>query len=72
MGKELYSISCAICLILVFIFYRRTKKGVDPSYKRDLFMRVMFSVMLYLGSDIAWGVIYAELLPIPIFLQKLI
>lgn len=72
MGKEIYSIISAVCLIFVFIFYRRTKKGVDPSYKRDLFMSVMFAVMLYLGSDIAWGVIYADLLPIPVLMQKLI
>jgi len=72
MDKSIYSIISTICLLFVFIFYKRTQKGVESSYKRDLFLKVMFAVMLYLISDILWGVIYAELLPIPIILQKCI
>ena len=72
MEKAIYSIVSGICIFFVYRFYVRTKKGIEPSYKRDLFMGVMKVVLFYLTSDMLWGVIYAELIPTTPLFEKII
>lgn len=72
MDKALYSIVSGICVFFVYIFYVRTRKGVEPSYKRDLYMNVMKAVILYLTADMFWGIIYARLIPTTPMFEKLV
>ena len=72
MDKSMYSVVSAICIFFVYAFYVRTKKGIEPSYKRDLFLRVVKVVLFYLTSDMFWGLIYADLIPTTLLFEKLI
>ncbi len=72
MDKAMYSIISGICVFFVYIFYKRTKKGVEPSYKRDLFMNVMRAVLIYLAADMCWGIIFADLIPTTVIVEKII
>ena len=72
MLKELYSIISGLCLLLVFVLYTRMITKVARSEKRDNYIHIITIGMIYLTGDVLWGIIYADLLPIPIFLQKVI
>lgn len=72
MATGTYSIVSGICLLTVFVLYMRIKMGVERSEKRDLYVDIMLMGMVYLAGDILWGVIYDDLIPIPIILQKFI
>ena len=70
--QGLYSIVSGLCLLLVFILYLRMMSSVARSEKRDIYVSIMIAGMIYLATDVLWGVIYDSLLPIPIPVQKLI
>lgn len=72
MGTGAYSIVAGICLLLIFILYMRMMSGVARSEKRDIYVSIMTIGMIYLGLDVLWGVIYDNLLPIPIPVQEVI
>ena len=72
MGTGIYSLVAGICLLLTFILYLRMISGVVRSEKRDIYVGIMTIGMLYLGLDMLWGVIYDDLLPIPIVMQEVI
>ena len=72
MGVGLYSIVCGLCFLVILILYTRMITGVERSEKRDNYVRILTVGMLYLALDVLWGVIYDDLLPIPILLQKII
>lgn len=46
--------------------------GVDRSEKRDHYVNIMVIGMIYLALDVVWGIIYDNLLPVPIVLQPAI
>ncbi len=68
----IYSLVSGICLIVIFILYMRMLKGVERSEKRDIYTNVLIVGMIYLLLDMMWGVIYDELVPIPLSMQKII
>ena len=70
--QGLYSIVSGLCLLLVFILYLRMMSSVARSEKRDIYVSIMIAGMIYLATDVLWGVIYDSLLPIPSPVQKLI
>lgn len=70
--QGLYSIVSGLCLLLMFILYLRMITGVVRSEKRDIYVAIMIVGMVYLVTDVLWGVIYDNLLPIPIPMQRLI
>ena len=72
MGRALYSIVSGLCLLLVFVLYTRMVTKVARSEKRDNYVDIMTIGMLYIAIDVIWGMIYGDLLPIPIWLQKII
>lgn len=67
-----YSIVSGLCLLLVFVLYVRMMTSVARSEKRDIYVGIMIVGMIYLATDVLWGVIYDDLLPIPISVQRLI
>ena len=72
METGLYSLICGLCLLVMFILYLRMFKGVERSEKRDIYISIMTAGMAYLALDMMWGIIYDELIPIPLMLQKVI
>ena len=46
--------------------------SVVRSEKRDIYVGIMIVGMIYLVTDVLWGVIYDNILPIPIPMQRLI
>jgi len=72
MGTGLYSIVSGLCLLLVFVLYTRMVTRVVRTEKRDVYVDIMTIGMIYLATDVLWGVIYDDLLPIPISLQRMI
>jgi len=72
METGLYSLICGLCLLVMFILYLRMLKGVERSEKRDIYISLMTAGMAYLALDMMWGIIYDELIPIPLMLQKVI
>ncbi len=70
--QGLYSIVSGLCLLLMFILYLRMITGVVRSEKRDIYVGIMIVGMVYLVTDVLWGVIYDSLLPIPVPMQRLI
>jgi len=72
MGSGLYSIVTGLCLLLVVILYVRISKGMERGEKKDIYIDILIIGMLYLASDMCWGVLYDELLPVPLFIQELI
>ena len=72
MGTGLYSIVSGLCLLLVFVLYTRMITRIVRTEKRDVYVDIMTIGMIYLLTDVLWGVIYDSLLPIPISLQRII
>lgn len=72
MGTGIYSIVAGLCLLLTFVLYLRMIDSVERNEKRDIYVSIMTIGMIYLGLDVAWGIIYDSLLPIPIQMQELI
>ncbi len=72
MTKSFYSIVSGLCVLLVFVLYTRMVTKVERSEKRDNYVDIMTISMIYLALDVLWGVIYADLLPMPVFIQKVI
>lgn len=72
MGAGTYSLVAGLCLVLTFVLYLRMISGVVRSEKRDIYVSIMTIGMIYLGLDVLWGVIYDNLLPIPIPAQEII
>lgn len=68
----LYSVVSGICLFVVFVLYMRIITGVARSEKRDLYVDTMIISMIYLVTDVIWGIIYDNLMPIPISLHPII
>ena len=68
----LYSVVSGICLFVVFILYMRIITGMARSEKRDLYVDILIIGMIYLATDMVWGIIYDDLLPIPIALHPII
>lgn len=67
-----YSIISGLCLLVMFILYMRIKTGVESSEKRDMYINILVVGMIYLAGDVAWGIIFDDLLPIPKALQLVI
>ncbi|MBQ3558592.1 MAG: response regulator [Agathobacter sp.] len=72
MGTGLYSLVAGLCFLLTFVLYLRMISSVVRSEKRDIYVGIMIVGMVYLGLDVLWGVIYDNLLPIPIPIQEII
>ena len=72
MAKALYNVVSGLCLLLVIVLYTRMVGKVSRSETRDNYLKIITISIIYLTGDVLWGIIYADLLPIPIFLQKLI
>ncbi len=72
MGTGLYSLVAGLCLLMTVVLYMRMISSVVRSEKRDIYVSIMTIGMFYLGLDMLWGVIYDDLLPIPILMQKII
>ena len=68
----LYSVVSGICLLVVFVLYMRIITGMARSEKRDLYVDIMVIGIIYLATDVVWGIIYDSLLPIPMVLQPII
>ncbi len=72
MGAGLYSVVAGMCLLLTFVLYLRMVSSVVRSEKRDIYVGIMTIGMIYLGLDVLWGVIYDNLIPIPVSIQEII
>ena len=72
MVEGMYSLISSFCLLAMLVLYLRMRAGVEQSEKRDIYMHIMIVGMLYLAMDVLWGVIYDDLLTIPLTMQKLI
>ena len=72
MVEGMYSLISSFCLLAMLVLYLRMRAGVEQSEKRDIYMHIMIVGMLYLAMDVMWGVIYDDLLTIPLTMQKLI
>ena len=70
--QGLYSIVSGLCLLLMLVLYLRMMTSVARSEKRDIYVGIMIMGMVYLATDVLWGIIYDSLLPIPIPVQKVI
>lgn len=70
--RGLYSIVSGLCLLLMFMLYLRMTTSVARSQKRDIYVKLLFVGMMYLLTDVLWGVIYDSLIPISVFGQQLI
>ena len=68
----LYSVVSGICLLVVFVLYMRIITGMPRSEKRDLYVDILVIGIIYLATDVVWGIIYDSLLPIPIVLHPII
>lgn len=68
----LYSSVSGLCLLVVFVLYMRIITGMARSEKRDLYVDIMIIGMIYLATDVVWGIIYDDLLPIPLSLHPII
>ncbi len=67
-----YSLISGLCLMLMLILYMRMVTGVERTERRDHYIGLILVGMLYLGLDVLWGVIYDDLLPIPVAVQRFI
>lgn len=67
-----YSIISAFCLVVMFLLYIQTITHVTKNQNRDMYINIMVTGMIYTITDILWGIIYNDLLPIPIPAQKII
>lgn len=72
MENMLYSVVSGLCLLVMVVLYVRIITGVARSKKRDLYVDIMIIGMIYLATDVLWGVIYDDLLPIPVAMQRII
>jgi len=72
MGNMLYSVVSGICLLVTFVLYVRIITGMARSEKRDLYVDIMMIGMIYLGLDVIWGIIYDNLLPVPLSVQPIV
>lgn len=72
MGTGLYSLVAGLCFLLTFVLYLRMVGSVVRSEKRDIYVGIMIVGMFYLVLDVLWGVIYDNLLPIPVPIQEII
>ena len=72
MGTGTYSLVCILCLFMMFILYLRMMKGVERSEKRDIYVNILTVGMAYLALDTMWGIIYDDLIPMPLMLEKVI
>ncbi|MBR2045902.1 MAG: hypothetical protein IJ958_07200 [Agathobacter sp.] len=70
--QGLYSIVSGLCLLLMFVLYLRMMTSVARSEKRDIYVGILIVGMVYLATDVLWGVIYDSLLPIPVPIQRLV
>ncbi len=70
--QGLYSIVSGLCLLLMVVLYLRMMTSVVRSEKRDIYVSIMIVGMVYLTTDVLWGVIYDSLLPIPVPVQRVI
>ncbi len=69
---EAYSIVSAFCLLLMFLLYFQTITNVTQTQNRDMYVKVMITGMFYITTDMFWGFIYSDLMPISIPMQKVI
>lgn len=67
-----YSVVSGLCLGLMLFLYLQTSKKVTKSKKREMYMDIMITGILYMVIDVLWGILYADLLPLPITIQKII
>ena len=67
----IYSIISSLCLLVMFILYLQIVTKITPSEKRDMYVAVMTIGMLYIATDVLWGIIYAGLIPISVPMQKM-
>lgn len=72
MFSGFYSTISGLCFLIMFVLYVRIVTKVTRSEKRDIYVSIMLVGMTYLATDVLWGVIYDDLLPIPILIQKVI
>lgn len=72
MQTGLYSIVSGLCLLFMIFLYLRMMSSVARSEKRDIYIDIMIIGMVYLAADVMWGVVYDNLLPVPVVLQKLL
>lgn len=68
----LYSIVAGLCLLLTVVLYLRMVGSVVRSEKRDIYVGILTVGMIFLALDMLWGVIYDDLIPIPLALQEII
>lgn len=72
MGTGLYSIVAGLCLLLMFVLSMRMISSVDRSEKRDIYVSILVVGMIFVAGDMVWGIIYDDLIPIPIALQEIV
>ena len=72
METGLYSLVSGICVLVMFILQQRIVKGVPRSEKKDVYIGLMMTSIIYVFLDMMWGVIYDNLLPLPIEGHKII
>lgn len=72
MGTGFYSLVSGFCLLLVFVLYTRMVTRVVRTEKRDVYVDIMTIGLIYLTTDVLWGIIYDGLLPIPFPIQRII
>lgn len=72
METGLYSLVSGICVLFMFVLYQRMLKGVPRSEKKDVYIGLMLTSIVYVFLDMMWGVIYDSLLPLPIEGHKII
>ncbi len=68
----MYSIVSGVCLLLMFILYLQIVTQITPSEKRDMYVVVMIIGMMYIATDVLWGIIYEDVISISISMQKVI
>lgn len=68
----MYSLVSGLCLLLMVVLYLRMVTKVVRSEKRDIYVGIIIVGIIYLATDVLWGVIYDNLLPIPVFVQKIV
>lgn len=72
MQTGLYSIISGLCLMLMVVLYSRMISRFARNEKRDIYVSLMIVGMIYLATDVMWGIIYDHLVPIPIPVQRII
>ena len=65
-----YCIIDVVCLGIMGILYFQAMRSVHKNEKRDRYMNILISGILYNILDLCWGIIYEGLFPIPIPIQK--